>query len=83
MLIGLGILSTGHVLFLVLMFMFSGQAQESPEIPTALGLFLMTMPFVLWIALAYWDKVKLLFEEPQGSSTQDEDNNLAGQHRRR
>ena len=63
LLIGLAILATGHILFLVLVFVFSGQVQESPEIPTAIGLFLMTLPFMLWIALAYWDKVVLLFEE--------------------
>ncbi len=73
LLIGLAILATGHILFLVLMFMFSGQAQESPEIPTALGLFLLTMPFVLWIALAYWDKVKLLFDEPEEPGTEQPD----------
>lgn len=63
LLIGLAILAAGHILFLVLAFVFSAQIQKSPELPTAIGLFLMTMPFVLWIALAYWDKVKLLLEE--------------------
>ena len=71
--IGLAILATGHVLFLVLMFMFSGQAQESPEVPTAIGLFLLTLPFLLWIALAYWDKVALLFDEAGGAPSQQPD----------
>ena len=73
LLIGLAILATGHILFLVLVWVFSGQIQKSPEIPTAIGLFLMTMPFVLWIALAYWDKVVLLFEEPEGSPPEQPD----------
>lgn len=65
LLYGLGILATGHILFLSLVFVFSRQIQESPEVPTAIGLFLMTLPFMLWIVFAYWDKLTLLFEEPE------------------
>ena len=61
---GLGILALGHILFLTLVFEFSAKIQESPEIPTAAGLFLMTLPFMLWIVLAYWDRLMQLFEEP-------------------
>lgn len=56
--IGCGILAAGHVLFLVFVFSFARQIQDSPEIPTAIGLFIMTLPFLLWTVLAYWDKVK-------------------------
>ena len=73
LLIGLAILATGHISFLVLVFVFSGQIQEAPEIPTAIGLFLMTMPFMLWIALAYWDKVILLFDEASGAPPEPPD----------
>ena len=73
LLIGLAVLATGHILYLVLMLRFSGQAQESPEIPTAIGLFLLTLPFLLWIALAYWDKVMLLFEEPAEADAEQAD----------
>ncbi len=65
LLYGLGILATGHILFLTLAFVFSRQIQESPEVPNAIGLFLMTLPFMLWIVFAYWDKLTLLFEEPE------------------
>ncbi|MCH8204230.1 MAG: hypothetical protein IID09_03655 [Candidatus Hydrogenedentes bacterium] len=72
LLIGTGILGAGHVLFLVLVFVFARQVQETPEVPTAIGLFLMTLPFMLWIVLAYWDKLVLLFEEPGESPAQEE-----------
>lgn len=68
--IGLGVLGLGHVLFLVFVFVFSGRIQEAPEVPTAIGLFLMTLPFMLWIALAYWDKVMALFDEPDETAAQ-------------
>ncbi len=68
--IGLGILGAGHVIFLVLMFTFMEKLQEAPEVPTAIGLFLMTLPFMLWIVLAYWDKVMALFEEPDETAAQ-------------
>ncbi len=71
--IGLGILAAGHVIFLVLVFVFSGQIQEAPEVPTAIGLFLLTLPFMLWIVLAYWDKVMLLFEQPGETPAQKEE----------
>ena len=71
LLIGTGILGAGHVIFLVLMFRFGHLIQ--PEIPTAIALFLMTLPFMLWIVLAYWDKVVLLFEEPGETPAQKQE----------
>jgi len=71
LLYGLSILATGHILFLTLFFVFSRQIQESPEVPTAIGLFLMTLPFMLWIVFAYWDKLTLLFEESEETPAED------------
>lgn len=61
--IGLSILFTTHITFLVLSFAFGRQVATAPEIPTAIGLFIMTLPFILWIMLAYWERLMLIFEE--------------------
>ena len=62
--IGGGILFASHVLFIVGMYTFSESAHLSSEIAVSLGQFLVTLPFVIWIVLAYWDKLGALFDEP-------------------
>lgn len=52
---GSGILFAGHVVFLVIMFTFAQRIQAAPEVPTAFGIFVMTLPFLLWIVFAYWE----------------------------
>lgn len=56
LLYGGGILFAGHVVFLVVMFTFAQRIQEAPEVPTAFGIFVMTLPFLLWIVFAYWER---------------------------
>ncbi len=72
--IGLGILFVGHVGFLAYLFAFTRQVQQSPQIPTAVGLFLLTLPFMLWIVLAYWQKLAELFEEPAPAQKENKKN---------
>ncbi len=60
--VGGAILVLGHITFIAVMFTFAREVQSAPEIPTAFGMFIMTLPFLLWIVLAYWDKVVELFE---------------------
>jgi len=55
--IGIPILSAGQIIFIVYAFRYASQINQSPELPTAIGLFLMTLPFMLWIVLVYWNKV--------------------------
>jgi hypothetical protein len=55
--IGLPVLIAGQVFFVVYAFRFAIQISENPQVPTAFGLFLMTLPFMLWIVLVYWEKV--------------------------
>ena len=50
---------------LAVMFIFARQVQAAPEVPTAFGMFIMTLPFLLWIVFAYWDKVVELFDSPE------------------
>lgn len=73
MALGSGILAVGHVLFLSIMFIFARQVQAAPEIPTAFGMFVMTLPFPLWIVFAYWDKVLELFEGIDSAGAQGAD----------
>ena len=70
--IGGGVLVAGHVIFLAVMFTFARQVQSAPEVPTAFGMFLMTLPFLLWIVLAYWEKVVELFESVDASGKKPE-----------
>lgn len=62
--LGTGILAVGHIAFLSIAFGFHRQVERSPELPTAFGLFVMTLPFILWIALVYRDRIMDLFENP-------------------
>lgn len=55
--VGTGVLVGTHVLFIVVMLRFGAQLQAVAEIPTAVSQFLLTLPFLLWIVLAYWRRV--------------------------
>lgn len=59
---GSAILFVGHVVFLVIMFTFARKVQAAPEVPTAFGIFVMTLPFLLWIVFAYWEHASAWFE---------------------
>ncbi len=65
-LVGVAIMFAGHIAFVTLVYRFRAAIAESPEIPSALGEFWLTVPFVLWIVLAYWDKVSGLFSIDPG-----------------
>lgn len=62
---GVGVLFVGQTIFIVIAFAYSERVERSPEIPTAFGLFLMTLPFLLWIVLAYWDRLGEFFEDAE------------------
>lgn len=67
---GVSILWIAQVTFLVGIFIFAESLEESPEIALGLGKFLLTLPFVLWIALAYWTRLAaLLIEEEKSAPT--------------
>lgn len=55
--IGLFVLFAGHVVYLLLAFAFASRIAHSPEIPTALGELFLTLPFLLWIVLGYWERL--------------------------
>lgn len=55
--IGLGVLCACHFAFLVLAFYFRKEIYQVSEVANALGEVFITLPFLLWIVLAYWDKL--------------------------
>jgi hypothetical protein len=66
--IGFAILAAGHVAYLVLAFTFSSIMAQNPVVPTAIAQAFITLPFVLWIALAYWAQADWL--KPRESDAQ-------------
>ncbi|MBI5091267.1 MAG: hypothetical protein HZB26_02355 [Candidatus Hydrogenedentes bacterium] len=55
--LGLLILLITHVLYIVLAFYFAAYIANASEIPMALAEFFIMVPFLLWIALAYWPQL--------------------------
>jgi len=53
---GTFILCAVHAAFIVIIMRFQEQIKGS-EIPVAVVQFFLTLPFLLWIAFAYWDKI--------------------------
>ncbi len=64
------IIMLGHLMYLVLALRFAQSIQESPEIPTALAEFFMIIPFILWVAFAYWDKIMAYISETAGEESE-------------
>lgn len=61
---GTAILSAGHALFIVCALKFQQAAiaaatdtQHLSEVPTAIAQFYLTLPFLLWIVFAYWERI--------------------------
>jgi len=57
LLYGCAILFACHAAFIVAVMRFQEQLKSS-EFSTAIMQFFLTLPFLLWIAFAYWDKIK-------------------------
>ncbi len=54
---GTAILFVCHAVFIITIMRFQQQLMKASEIPTAFVQFFLTLPFLLWIAFAYWDKI--------------------------
>lgn len=52
--IGLATLIAAHIAHVVVFFAFAPAIERNPQIPTAIAQILITLPFLLWIVLAYW-----------------------------
>lgn len=68
---GTAILLASHVAFLIPFYVFARRIRQAPELPLAFGMFLLTLPFILWIALAYWGEVTAFFEEEKNTQGED------------
>jgi hypothetical protein len=66
--IGVAILAAGHAAYLALALVFAPQIRQTPDLPTALAQLFLTLPFLLWIVLAYWRNVVDLAGTRRGSA---------------
>lgn len=57
LILGAAILFAGHILFVVLALYYREAIAAAPHIPHAIAQFYLTLPFLLWIILAYWGKI--------------------------
>lgn len=54
--VGTAILVAGHALYVVVALRFGDFLTAHSEVATAISQFFLTLPFLLWIAMAYWRK---------------------------
>jgi exosortase/archaeosortase family protein len=73
---GCAILVAGHILFLVVVLRFQEALREYSELPTAVMQFYLTLPFLLWIVFAYWQRLlgarNGSFSKPHEESSHDQ-----------
>lgn len=64
---GAGILMASHIIYLVWAIALAPNVQEFTELPIIVAQIFITMPFLLWIVLAYWRRILEMMtpEEPQ------------------
>ncbi|MBI2424061.1 MAG: hypothetical protein HYV27_14620 [Candidatus Hydrogenedentes bacterium] len=60
---GSALLVAGHIAFIVYAIRFGSAVGAASQIPTAVVQVFITLPFLLWIILAYWDKLVGAFNE--------------------
>ena len=63
---GIGILVMTHIGFVTVAFAFAESVAGHQELAVAFGKFLVTLPFILWIVLAYWERLATLLNEESG-----------------
>jgi hypothetical protein len=65
------ILFVTHVVYAVFWFTFGPAIERNPQIPMAIGQIFVTLPFVLWIAMAYWEHAIRLLRSPTDDANID------------
>lgn len=78
---GCGILAAGHVLYIVILFQFQDILQRASEVPTAIIQFFLTLPFLLWIVFAYWDRMMANRDGNSASGTPGENRDTPSEPR--
>lgn len=71
LLYGCGILCGFHALFIIVALRFQDILLKASEIPTAIILFFLTLPFMLWIVFAYWDRILSTRQDRPDSTPKD------------
>ncbi len=76
--IGLAILVLAHMGFLMMAFLMQGFIAAHTEIADSIGKFCITLPFLLWIVLAYRDRLSAFFDNgtptaPEASEERDKE----------
>jgi len=62
---GCGILLAGHILYVCVLLRFQEQLKAHPEVPVAATQFFLTLPFLLWIVFAYWDRITAMLGDAE------------------
>lgn len=57
------ILFVGNAVYIAVVYIYAQSISRAPEISNAVGQFWLTLPFVLWILLAYWDRMGAYFQD--------------------
>ena len=55
---GTAILVAGHAFYVVIALRFGGVLAANSEVATAISQFFLTLPFALWITMAYWRRIE-------------------------
>lgn len=63
LLYGVSILCFFHAAFIIIALRFFGTMHLGNEVPTAVAQFFLTLPFMLWIVFAYWDRLMARVQE--------------------
>ena len=59
---GLAFFFGGQVTYVVLVYVFAEEAMKWREVSMGIGQFWLTLPFAMWILLAYWQEVTAMFQ---------------------
>ena len=76
--VGVSILGLTHLLHLVCAFVWRDTVAAHPQVPTVLGQFAITLPFLLWIILCYWNSISGLVtntKSTEGTADNSDSNN--------
>ncbi|MBP8131692.1 MAG: hypothetical protein KA184_19100 [Candidatus Hydrogenedentes bacterium] len=68
--LGAAILFGGHILFVTLALYFREAIAAAPHIPHAIAQFYLTLPFLLWIILAYWGRITASFADTSNAGNE-------------
>jgi len=66
--IGMLILALGHLFFAVILYAFAAALRDYPQLVMAAYAVFHTLPFLLWVVLAYWDRLMGIIKESTGVS---------------